>query len=65
MYTYISSKSDYDDKLYQADYAFNKRDWRTALGYYEACLQYAEKSKMNTSYLEMKLDDCREKLGLK
>ena len=64
MYTYINSRSDYDDKLYQAEYAFNKGDWRTAMGYFEACLQYAEKNGMPTSYLSMKLRDCKDKLGL-
>ncbi len=59
MYHYISSKSDYDDKLYQAEYAFSRGDWRTALGYYEACLQYAERNGMSTSYLEMKINDCK------
>ena len=64
MYTYIGSVSDYTDKLYQADHAFNMESWRTAMGYYEACLQYAERNGIPTSYLEMKIGDCRRKLGL-
>ena len=64
MYHYIGSMSDYKDKLYQAEHAFDKRDWRTALGYFEACLQYAEKNGMQTSYLSMKVRDCKDKLGL-
>lgn len=64
MYTYIGSKTDYDDKLWQANNAYENKNWRTAMGYYEACLQYAERNGMMTSYLEMKLDDCRRKLGL-
>jgi hypothetical protein len=64
MYHYIGSKSDYDDKFYQAEAAFNRGDWRTALGYYEACLQYAERNGMTTSYLEMKIRDCKDHLGL-
>ncbi len=64
MHTFIGSVSDYKDKLYQADNAFNMGSWRTAMGYYEACLQYAERNGMPTSYLEMKLNDCRRKLGL-
>ena len=64
MYHYIGSKSDYDDKLYQADLAFDRADWRTALGYYEACLQYAESNRWTTSYLEMKISDCKRHLRL-
>lgn len=65
MYYSINSRSDYDDKLYQANYAYDKGDWRTAMGYYEACLQYAESHGISTSYLETKLDDCKRKLGLR
>ena len=64
MYTYIGSASDYKDKLYQADNAFERGNWRTAMGYYEACLQYAERNGIPTSYLEMKLGDCKRKLRL-
>ena len=32
MYYTITSKADYDDKLYQANYAYDKGDWRTAMG---------------------------------
>lgn len=61
MYYYISSKSEYDDKLCQAN---DKADWRTALGRFEACLQYAEHHGMYASYLEMKVDDCKRELGI-
>lgn len=44
MHTFIGSVSDYKDKLYQADNAFNMGSWRTAMGYYEECLQYAERN---------------------
>ena len=50
MYYSITSKTDYDDKLYQADHAYDRGDWRTAMGYYEACLQYAESHSISTSY---------------
>lgn len=62
MYYNIRNKSDYDDKLAQADYAYEHSDWRTAFGYYSACLQYAEANGMSTDYLEMKVQDCREKM---
>ena len=65
MYYSINSRADYDDKLYQADLAYSRGDWRTAMGYYEACLQYAESHSISTSYIEMKLDDCKRKLGLR
>lgn len=62
MYTYIRNMSDYKDKLAQAEYAFDKGEWRTAFGYYSACLKYAEDNGMDTGYLEMKVNDCRVKM---
>lgn len=59
MYVYIGSIYDYNDKLDQADYAFESGKWRTAYGYYNACCVYAREHGMDTSYLEMKMDDCR------
>ncbi len=41
MYTYIGSESDYQDKLQQAELAYDREDWRTAFGYYKACRDYA------------------------
>lgn len=64
MYHHINSKTDYDTKLWHADDFFDKGDYRSALGYYQACLHYAEKNNMPTSYLEMKISDCKDKLGL-
>lgn len=58
MYTYIRNISDYKDKLTQAEYALGRNDWRTAFGYYSACLKYAEENKMETEYLKMKVEDC-------
>ena len=60
MYTYIGSESDYQDKLQQAELAYDREDWRTAFGYYKACRDYAAANGKNTSYLEMKMDDCRK-----
>ena len=62
MYTYIRNLSDFNDKLSQAEYAFDKGNWRTAFGYFSACLKYAEEQGMNTDYLKMKVNDCREKM---
>lgn len=62
MYTQINNLSDYHDKLYQADYAFNNGDMRTALGYYQACQLYAKKNGISTHYIDMKISDCKSKL---
>ena len=64
MYHYISSKRDHDDKLCQANQAYDRADWRTSLGRFEACLQYAEHHGMSTSDLEMKVDECKRELGI-
>lgn len=58
MYTYIGSIIDYNDKLDQADYAYECGKWRIAYNYYNACCVYARENGMDTSYLEMKMDDC-------
>lgn len=60
----IRNQSDFNDKLYQAEYAFDHMDWRTALGYFQACLQYAKGKGMLTAYIEMKIADCKEKLNI-
>lgn len=60
IYTYIGSESDYNDKFDQAEYAYEREDWRTAFGCYNACFDYASKNGKPTSYLEMKMEDCRE-----
>lgn len=62
MYTHISNATEYKDKLAQAEYAYDKGDWRTAFGYFSSCLNYAERNNMNTSYLEMKVEDCRKRM---
>lgn len=62
MYTQINNYSDYQDKLYQADYAFDHNDMRTALGYYLACQQYAERNGLPSSYIDMKICDSKSKL---
>ena len=60
MYYHISNRSDYEDKLTQAEYAFDRGDYRTAFGYFNACLVYARENGMRTDYLEMKIEDCRK-----
>lgn len=62
MYTQINNDTDYRDKLYQADYAFDRGDIRTALGYYLSCQLYAERKGMSTSYIDMKIRECKAKL---
>lgn len=62
MYTHISNMSDFEDKRVQAEQAYNMGQWRTAFGYFSACLNYAEQHGMNTEYLQMKVNDCRERM---
>ena len=63
MYTYISSKTEYDNKLYQAEYAYDHGDYATASMYFIACLEYAEENNFPSSiisYLRMKVQDSKQ-----
>ena len=59
---HITSRTDYEDKLEQADTAYSNGNYRLAYDYYNSCLIYAERNGMNTSYLEMKVEDCSKRI---
>ena len=60
MYTYISSKTEYDNKLYQAELAYDKKDYATASMCFIACMEYAKENGLTSaSYLRLKADDCK------
>lgn len=59
MYPSINNKTDYNDKLYQAEYAYSHGDYATASMYFIACLNYAQENNMPTEYLEMKIQDSK------
>ena len=60
MYTYISNMTEYNNKLYHADYAYDHQDYATAGIYFLACLRYAEVHGLSSvSYLKTKVQDCK------
>ena len=63
MYPDIHSRTEYDNKLEHAELAVERKDWATALMYFQACQNYAEAHGMGTDYIEMKIRDVRKMRG--
>lgn len=60
MYTFINNMTEYNNKLYQAEYAYDHQDYATAGMYFLACLRYAEAHGLSSvEYLKMKVQDCK------